>query len=164
MNAITVTPLGFAAGAQISGIDLREPLSNAQHQQIYDAWLKHIVLVFPGQDLTPAQQIAFSRRFGVLDQHGSQAPSTLHPDHREILVLSNKVIGGKKSGTHNSGRNWHTDLSYTSRPAKGAILHCKEKPPVGGDTMWASLYLALETLSPGIRRLSTIWRRCMTSR
>ena len=82
-----------------------------------------------------------------------QAPSTLHPEHREILVLSNKVVGGKKSGTHNSGRNWHTDLSYTSRPAKGAILHCKEKPPVGGDTMWANLYLALETLSPNIRRL-----------
>ena len=50
-------------------------------------------------------------------------------------------------------KGWHTDLSYTSRPAKGAILHCKEKPPVGGDTMWANLDLALETLSPGIRRL-----------
>jgi taurine dioxygenase len=153
MSAITVTPLGFAAGAEISGIDLRTPLSDAQHRQIYDAWLEHIVLVFPRQDLTPEQQIAFSRRFGALDGHESQAPSTLHPDHKEILVLSNKVVGGKKSGTYNSGRNWHTDLSYTSRPAKGAILHCKEKPPVGGDTMWANLYLALETLSPKIRRL-----------
>jgi len=68
-------------------------------------------------------------------------------------VLSNKVENGKKSGTYNSGRNWHTDLSYTTRPAKGAVIHCKEKPPVGGDTMWANLYLALETLSPTIRRL-----------
>ena len=68
-------------------------------------------------------------------------------------MLSNKVVNGKKSGTYNSGRNWHTDLSYTTRPAKGAVIHCKEKPPVGGDTMWANLYLALETLSPAIRRL-----------
>lgn len=153
MNSLEITPLGFAAGAQIRGIDLRKPLTNSQHEEINKAWLEHIVLVFPGQDLTPEEQIAFSRRFGVLDNHDSQAPSTLHPDHREILVLSNKMVGGKKSGTYNSGRNWHTDLSYTSRPAKGAVLHCKEKPPVGGDTMFANLYLALETLTPPIRAL-----------
>lgn len=153
MNSIKITQLGFAAGAQVTGIDLRKPLSNEDQHRIHEAWLEHIVLVFPEQDLTPEEQIAFSRRFGVLDNHESQAPSTLHPDHREILVLTNKMVGGKKSGTYNSGRNWHTDLSYTSRPAKGAILHCKEKPPVGGDTMWANLYLALETLTPPIRGL-----------
>ena len=153
MSTITVTPLGFAAGAQVTGVDLGAPLGELQQRQINKAWLEHIVLVFPGQDLTPEQQLAFARRFGQLDQHDSQAPSTLHAEHREILVLSNKVVNGKKSGTYNSGRNWHTDLSYTTRPAKGAIMHCKEKPPVGGDTMWANLYLALETLSPTIRRL-----------
>lgn len=153
MSTITVTPLGFAAGAQVTGVDLSKPLSELQQRQINKAWLEHIVLVFPGQDLTPEQQIAFTGRFGTLDRHESQAPTTLHPEHREILVLSNKVVNGKKSGTYNSGRNWHTDLSYTTRLAKGAVLHCKEKPPVGGDTMWANLYLALETLSPRIRAL-----------
>ena len=153
MSSINIVPLGFAAGARVEGIDLRKPLSDADQRRINDAWLEHIVLVFPEQDLTPQEQIAFSRRFGVLDDHESQAPSTLHPEHREILVLSNKTVGGKKSGTYNSGRNWHTDLSYTTRLAKGAILHCKEKPPVGGDTMWANLYLALETLTPPIRSL-----------
>ncbi len=153
MSSINIVPLGFAAGARVEGIDLRKPLSDADQRRINEAWLEHIVLVFPEQNLTPEEQIAFSRRFGVLDDHESQAPSTLHPEHREILVLSNKMIGGKKSGTYNSGRNWHTDLSYTTRLAKGAILHCKEKPPVGGDTMWANLYLALETLTPPIRRL-----------
>ncbi|MDP1838440.1 MAG: TauD/TfdA family dioxygenase [Reyranella sp.] len=153
MSMIKIIPLGFAAGAQVVGVDLRQPLSDADQRRINEAWLEHIVLVFPEQQLTPEEQIAFSRRFGVLDDHESQAPSTLHPEHREILVLSNKVVGGKKSGTYNSGRNWHTDLSYTTRLAKGAILHCKEKPPVGGDTMWANLYLALETLTPPIRRL-----------
>jgi len=153
MSTITVTPLGFAAGAQVTGIDLRAPLSELQQRQINKAWLEHIVLIFPDQELTPEQQIAFTGRFGTLDQHESQAPTTLHPQHREILVLSNKMVNGKKSGTYNSGRNWHTDLSYTTRLAKGAVLHCKEKPPVGGDTMWANLHLALETLSPSIRTL-----------
>ena len=153
MSMIEIVPLGFAAGAEVRGVDLRQPLSDADQRRINEAWLEHIVLVFPKQELTPEQQIAFSRRFGVLDTHESQAPSTLHPDHREILVLSNKMVGGKKSGTYNSGRNWHTDLSYTTRLAKGATLHCKEKPPVGGDTMFANLYLALETLTPPIRRL-----------
>jgi len=153
MNSLTITPLGFAAGAEVSGINLREPLDAADRLRINEAWLRHLVLVFPDQDLSPEEQIAFSRNFGELDQHESQAQSTLHPSHREILVLSNKVIDGKKSGTHNSGRNWHTDLSYTTCLAKGAVLHCKEKPPVGGDTMWANLYLAYETLSPATRQM-----------
>lgn len=151
--SLTVKPLGFAAGAEIRGIDLRRPLDAADQLRINEAWLRHLVLVFPGQELTPQEQIAFARSFGALDQHESQAPSTLLPGHNEILVLSNKVVNGKKSGTYNSGRNWHTDLSYTTTPAKGALLHCKEKPAVGGDTMWANLYMAYETLSPTIRKL-----------
>lgn len=153
MSQIEITPLGFAAGAEVSGVDLSKPLEPTDRDRIYAAWLKHMVLVFPGQDLSPEQQIRVSRAFGSLDPQESQAPSTLHPDHREILVLSNKTVGGKQSGTHNAGRNWHVDLSYTVRPAKGAVLHCKEKPPVGGDTMWANLCLAYDTLSPRIKQL-----------
>ncbi|WP_366552666.1 TauD/TfdA dioxygenase family protein [Aquibaculum sediminis] len=153
MSLIEIIPLGFAAGAEVRGLDLSKPLDPDELATVQEAWLKHLVLVFPDQDLSPEEQIAFSRNFGKLDPQESQAPATLHPDHREILVLSNKVVRGKKSGTHNSGRNWHTDLTYTPRPAKGAILHCKEKPMVGGDTMWANLYLAYETLSPRIQQL-----------
>ena len=105
MSMIEIVPLGFAAGAEVRGVDLSQPLGDADQRRINAAWLEHIVLVFPKQALTPEQQIAFSGRFGVLDNHESQAPSTLHPDHREILILSNKVVGGKKSGTYNSGRN-----------------------------------------------------------
>ncbi|MDB5415239.1 MAG: taurine dioxygenase [Rubritepida sp.] len=153
MSTLTITPLGFAAGAEVTGIDLRKPLDAADRLRINEAWLRHLVLVFPRQELTPQEQIVFARNFGALDQHESQAPQTLHADHHEILVLTNKLVGGKQSGTHNSGRNWHTDLSYTTCPAKGALLHCKEKPPVGGDTMFANLYIAYETLSPTMRKL-----------
>ena len=144
----TITPLGYAMGAAVTGLDLRRPLDDLTRRRLYDAWLKHVVLVFPDQPLTPAEHIAFSANFGVLDDHESQAPETLLEGHREILVVTNKHRLGKASGTRNTGRNWHTDLSYTLRPAKGSLLLCQEKPPVGGDTMWANLTLAYETLSP----------------
>lgn len=151
MAAPTITPLGYAMGAEVTGLDLREPLDAATRRTLYDAWLRHVVLVFPGQHLTPEQHIAFSRNFGELDDHASQAPETLLEGHPEILVVTNKQRLGKPSGTRNTGRNWHTDLSYTVRPAKGALLLCQEKPPVGGDTMWANLTMAYETLSPKMR-------------
>lgn len=144
----TVTPLGYALGAEVTGLDLRRPLDDLTRRRLYDAWLRHVVLVFPGEPLTPEQLIAFSRNFGELDDHESQAPETLLEGHREILVVTNKRRMGRPSGTRNTGRNWHTDLSYTLRPAKGAALMCVERPPVGGDTMWANLTMAWETLSP----------------
>jgi len=153
MAELTVTPLGHAMGAEVTGLDLRKPLDDLTRRRLYDAWLRHVVLVFPGEPLTPEQLIAFSANFGTLDDHESQAPETLLEGHREILVVTNKHRLGKPSGTRNTGRNWHTDLSYTLRPAKGAALMCVEKPPVGGDTMWANLTMAWETLSPKMQAI-----------
>jgi len=154
MTDLTITPLGHALGAEVTGLDLTRPLSEALHRQVYDAWLRHLVLVFPGNAaMTPAELIAFSRMFGTLDQHESQAPETLLEGFREILVVSNKQRAGRPSQTRNSGRNWHTDLSYSLRPAKAAALLCKEKPMVGGDTLFANLALAYETLSPKMQAI-----------
>jgi taurine dioxygenase len=150
--APVIRPLGYAMGAEVTGLDLREALDRDTRRALYEAWLRHVVLVFPGQDLTPEQHIAFSATFGELDRHESQAPETLLEGHPEILVVTNKHRLGKPSGTRNTGRNWHTDLSYTLRPAKGALLLCQERPPVGGDTMWANLTMAFETLSPTMQR------------
>ena len=147
MSRITINPLGFAAGAEVTGLDLRQPLDDLARQQILDAWHKHLVLVFPGQDLDSQQQIAFTRRFGEPEKNDFQ-PHYRDPAHHEILLVTNKPRDGKPSETRNTGRNWHTDLSYTTRPAKASLLLCKDKPPVGGDTMWANMYLAYETLSP----------------
>ena len=146
MARLTLTPLGFAAGAQVTGLDLRAPLDDLTRKQILDAWHKHLVLVFPGQDLDSQQQIAFTKNFGEPEQNDFQ-PHYRDPQHHEILLVTNKPRDGKPSETRNTGRNWHTDLSYTTRPAKASLLLCKEKPPVGGDTMWANMYLAYETLS-----------------
>jgi taurine dioxygenase len=150
MSQLRVRPLGFALGAEVTGVDLRKPLGELLRRQILEAWHQYLVLVFPGQDLSAEKQIAFSRNFGELETNESQ-PYYRDPDHPEILLVTNRAIGGKPSETRNTGRNWHADLTYTVRPAKGSLLLCKEKPAVGGDTMWANLYLAYETLSAPLR-------------
>jgi taurine dioxygenase len=147
MSAVTVEPVGYACGARITGADLSKPLSAQDLQVVREAWLKHLVLVFPRQEVTPRQLVAFSRHFGELEDYESQ-PFNRHPDINEVMVLTNKRTNGKPSPTYNAGQNWHTDLSYTIRPAKGTTLYCLEKPSVGGDTLFANMYLAYETLSP----------------
>ncbi len=150
MSGITVTPAGYALGAEVTGIDLAQPLARADFEAIQEAWHQHLVLIFPDQHMTPGQQIEFSRHFGKLDQHESQ-PFNRHPEHDEMMLITNQLVRGKPSQTKTAGQNWHTDLSYTLRPAKGTTLYCVQKPGVGGDTMFANMYLAYETLSDKMR-------------
>ena len=151
MSSITVTPVGYALGAEVTGIDLAQPLSKADFETILNAWHQHLILVFPDQHITPLQQIEFSRHFGQLDHHESQ-PFNRHPEHDDMMLITNKLVRGKPSQTKTAGQNWHTDLSYTIRPAKGTTLYCLEKPAVGGDTCFANMYLAYETLSDKMRQ------------
>jgi taurine dioxygenase len=150
MGQINVEQLGFAAGALVTGLDLRKPLNDFAKKEVLEAWHRYLVLIFPDQDLEAEQQIAFTRNFGELEQNEFQ-PHYRDPLHPEILLVTNKHLNGKPSETRNTGRNWHSDLTYTNRPAKASLLLCKEKPPVGGDTMWANMYLAFETLSKPMR-------------
>jgi taurine dioxygenase len=147
MSKMSIQPVGFACGARVTGIDLSRPLSDDEVRTIHIAWLQHLVLVFPGQSLDPAKLVEFTRRFGQLDDYATQ-PFNRHPEMNEVMVLTNKWTNGQPSKTYNNGQNWHTDLSYTLRPAKGTTVYCMEKPSVGGDTMFANMYLAYETLSP----------------
>lgn len=150
MSTIRIEPVGYALGAKVTGLDLSKPLSEQDLQAIRDAWARHLVLVFPGQQLDPDTLVAFTRHFGELDDYESQ-PFNRHPQHKEVMLLSNKPVEGKVPPGANNGQNWHTDLSYTVRPAKGTFVYCIEKPSVGGDTMFANMYLAYETLSPKLR-------------
>jgi len=150
MSKAVVSPLGYAAGAKVTGLDLRKPLSEVALKDVTDAWQKHLVLVFPGQGLSPQELINFTSQFGEVERNDN-VPYYRHPEYPEVLLVSNKKINGKPSQTRNTGRNWHADLTYTNRPAKGSVLMCQEKPAVGGDTMFTNLYMAYETLSPTIR-------------
>ena len=147
MSTISIQPVGFACGARVTGIDLSKPLSAQDLETLRKAWIEHLVLVFPGQALDPFSLMTFTRNFGELDDYATQ-PFNRHPEINEVMVLTNKRTNGQPSKTYNAGQNWHTDLSYTLRPAKGTAVYCMEKPSVGGDTMFANMYLAFETLSP----------------
>lgn len=145
--------LSYAIGAEITGIDLAKPLTDSQWQEIYSAWLEHIVLVFPKQKLDPEQLISFAGRFGPLDDHREDPASTLE-GHREIFLIGNHVVNGKVSRTRDVGRLWHTDHSYTTRPTLISMLYCRALPPVGGTTVFSNMYMAYDMLSPKMKELA----------
>jgi taurine dioxygenase len=147
--ALSIRKLSAGIGAEIGGVDLTQPLDDAIFAEIERAWQEHLILLFRGQKLTHQQHIAFSRRFGELDDH-SAIPKFRDPEFHEILPVVNQVIDGRKQPV---GRQWHSDLSTTLRPARGSILRCEVIPPVGGDTMFANMYLAYEALSDTMKRL-----------
>lgn len=137
-------------GAEVIGLDLSMPLGDADFARIHRAHLDHHVLVFRDQRITPQQQIEFSRRFGPLQIH------VLHQfqleGHPEILVVSNIVENGKPVGLGDAGRYWHSDLSYKAHPSLGSMLHAQELPADGGDTLFANMHLAWESLPAPLRQ------------
>lgn len=148
---LEVRPLGTALGAEFHDIDLAMCVEDAVFQQIQAAFLDHSVLVFRGQSLDPAEQLAFSERFGEPEQHVLKQFAL--PDHPNVFVVSNVMENGKPKGAVRAGQFWHSDLSYMERPTLASMLHAKEVPEVGGDTMFASMYAAYEGLSNTMRRM-----------
>ena len=155
--AITVRPSGAALAADIEGIDMNEPLQSAQVKAIQDAWARHCVLRFRGQQgLTLAGLASFSRNFGPLDLRpkASMAMSKEHDElPPEITVISNVKVGGKPLGALGDGEAvWHTDMTYNEIPPKGACLYSVEVPPAGGNTHFADMYTAYETLPEAMKK------------
>jgi taurine dioxygenase len=147
-------------GAEVIGLDLAAllaaPRTDDAFARIHRAHLDHHVLVFRDQRIAPRQQIEFSRRFGPLQIH------VLHqfqlPGYPEILVVSNIVENGQPIGLGDAGYYWHSDLSYLPRPSLGSMLHAQELPAEGGDTLFANMHLAWDTL-PAPLRLAVEGRR-----
>jgi taurine dioxygenase len=146
-----------ALGADIAGIDLSKPLSAHQLDTIRQAWQTHLVLRFRNQaHVSFEQQIAFSKHFGPLDKrptvsHGmSKTHDELPP---EIAVISNVKVGGVPVGALGDGEAvWHADMTYNEFPPKGACLFSKEVPPSGGDTHFANMYMAYDSLSDELKQ------------
>jgi len=147
---MNIRPIASALGADVEGLDLRKPLDAGVRAQLVEAWQKHLVLRFRDQDLTPDQVIAFSRNFGELERHDNYQGEMRHPDHAELLVVKANVIRGERVVF---GQQWHADLTYTLRPAKGSCLYCQVLPPVGGDTLFSNMQMAYDTLSPKLQSI-----------
>jgi taurine dioxygenase len=142
---LSIRPLSRACGAEVSGLELTRPLASDRVQELHRALGEHGILLFRGAQLTPEQHIAFSRHFGALATHVVGEFNL--PGHPEIFIVSNVKEDGKLKGAVYAGQYWHSDLSYMPKPSLGSLLLCREIPEIGGDTMWANMYLAYDTLS-----------------
>ena len=150
---IEVIPTGAALGAEVHGIDLRD-IDEQDFANIHRAWIDHQVLLFRGQALDDDALIAFSRRFGELDQAPIQENGRRFVEgFPEIYVVSNVIENGVAIGSLGAGEAvWHTDMSYLSDPPKASMLYALEVPPSGGNTGFSSMYRAYDTLPAALRR------------
>jgi taurine dioxygenase len=149
-SPITVRAFQAPVGAEVLGLDLSLALSEADFARIHRAHLDHHVVVFRDQRITPQQQIDFSRRFGPLQIHVLH--QFLLKNHPEILIVSNIVENGQPIGLGDAGHYWHSDLSYKEQPSLGSMLHAQELPEEGGDTLFANMHLAWDTLPEPLRK------------
>jgi alpha-ketoglutarate-dependent taurine dioxygenase len=142
VTALDVRPISPHIGAEVHGLDLSRPLGAEVVAQVRAALCHHLVLFFPGQDLDPAHQADFARQFGEVTPAHPVIPSI--EGNSEVLAID---------GREDRASWWHTDVTFLGTPPLGSILHMREAPAVGGDTMWVSLQAAYDGLSEPLRAL-----------
>ena len=143
--SLAVHPVSGALGAEISGVDLSKPLDDIVFAEMRQAWLEHLVVFFRDQDLSPAQFLAFARRVGTPIEYPFVKGLDEYPEIIPVLKLAHEKI--------NFGGIWHSDTSYLDVPPMASMLIAREVPPAGGDTEFANMYRAYETLSDGMKHL-----------
>ena len=141
---IEVRPLTATVGAEIVGVDLRQPLDSGTVRSIESALLEHGVIFFRGQDIDAAQQKRFARHFGEISVPPFAPRYGADPEFIVLDQLSPKGEGADA---------WHSDNTFMQEPPMGSILKAVQLPSVGGDTCFASMFAAYEALSEPIRRL-----------
>jgi taurine dioxygenase len=139
-----VRPTSGALGAELLGIDLANDLDDGVVADIREAFNEHGVVFFRDQELTPEQHIAFAERIGPINVNRFFKSAPGYPQIAEVRK--------EAAQTTNIGGGWHTDHSYDQIPALGSILLAREVPSRGGDTMFASMALAYDALSEGLKR------------
>ncbi len=139
---ISVLPLAGALGAEIRGVDLTRA-DEETWREIRTAFRDYLVLAFPGQALDPKAIARVSENFGPL---GFYPFAEGLPDEPHVFAIVKEP-----AETKNFGEGWHSDTTYTECPPMATVLYSVEVPPYGGDTQFANMYLAYETLSDGLK-------------
>jgi taurine dioxygenase len=153
--SIEIIPTGAALGAEIRGVDLAKPIDDAAFAVIERTYNEYGVIFFRGQQITPPQQVAFTRRFGEIEFNifGERWSVSGSP---EIVVVSNVTENGRPLGVRRAGENWHSDMCYTARPPRGTMLYALEIPDLFGlplgDTEFASAAAAWDALPEPLRQ------------
>ena len=138
-----IRPISGALGAEILGVDFAAGVDDETFSRIRGTFLEHGVIVIRDQDLTPEQHLAAARRFGEVNVNRFFTPVDGHPEVAEVRKEAHQE--------KNIGNKWHTDHSYDDAPALGSMIYAIEVPPAGGDTLFANMSLAYETLSDGMK-------------
>lgn len=153
---VRITKLGEACGAEVTGVELKAPLSSEVVAVLDDAFLTHGVLVFREQPLSATELVRFSRHFGELQAHVQRAYQ--HPEEPEVVVMTNRKqdgtfddVGARRGAVENPSDGWHSDLSYDDKPGKATLLHALEVPSRGGNTCFANVHAAYESLPAALR-------------
>lgn len=146
MSDISIRQLSGSLGAEIKGIDLNELTDGETAESIDTAFYEHVVLVFPNQSLSPAKQVAFTERFGAVEEHPLRTRRSA-PGFPGLLILENKP---GRPGARND--YWHSDISHAKRPPALSVLHALTVPENRGDTMFCNMYAAYDALSDGLRK------------
>jgi taurine dioxygenase len=138
-ETISVEKITPIIGAEIGGVDLTKPLSNRQLDELHRALAENLVIFFRDQPLTPDQHKGFARLFGDLHVHPAGPSIQGHPELLRIYA--------DKDTPRANGEDWHSDVSCEPEPPMGSVLHIRQCPPKGGDTLFANMYAAYEALS-----------------
>jgi taurine dioxygenase len=140
-RAVLVEPMSSAAGAVVTGVDLREPLDDATFELLHGSLLEHLVIVVRGPQIGAGELEAFGRRWGEVVPHPYWPSIEGHPGVLEVFEASAITT------------TWHSDFTFAERPAMLTILTPRILPPVGGDTMFSNQYLAFDALSPRLQEV-----------
>lgn len=147
--ALSIQPIAEVLGARVEGLDLARPLDDGEFRTVEKALHDRGFVVFPRQTLSPAELVAFARRWGPPDPH--VIDTYHHPADPNILILSNVHRGGKPIGLVDAGTYFHTDYSYLEKPARVTILFAIQMPRARRGTTFANQTRAYEEL-PGATR------------
>ncbi len=149
---IQVQPVSTYIGAEISGVDLSQPISEEEVKEIRKALLKWKVVFFRGQNIDHAAQVEFTSRFGeVTFAHPLGEPEPV-PGFPQLKPVDRKIY--EKHYGFRTGGPWHTDVTAAINPPAASILRAVNVPSVGGDTQWTNLVAAYEGLSAPLRALA----------
>jgi len=148
---IVVTPAGPVLGAEISGVDLRQPLAPEQIAAIRAALLKHKVIFFRDQDISHDDHVRFGRYFGALEGHPVTATVPGFPEILFIEAADGMKLQENLIPIARPSNKWHTDVTFREKPSAAGILRMRKRPPLGGDTIFADTALIYADLPPDVK-------------
>ena len=156
MSKIIINPTSGSIGAEIHGVNLSTDLSDAVFSEIRQTFIDHGLIFFRNQELTPDDHLRFAKRWGEININRFFAKVEGYEQIAEVKKDIDQEI--------NIGGAWHTDHSYDQIPAMGSILLARETPKTGGDTLFANMYKAYESLSDGLKGTLGSMNACHSSR